>query len=762
MLSVFKREMRAMFCTWRGYGFIAMFCVNYCLMRLVYNFLSLYGNVYGAMHYESIFWVLPASLIVSIPHLTFLMLDHERRKGTFSFLNSLPLKKRDIFFGKYLAAGTLILSVYAVLLAVDALLGFYGGADILTLIFIIWGFILIANLLLAVNMLCCVVFKNRIAALAIGYGVGVGFNAFTMCLYLVPKTVSEIVSPLSLFGAYIPLSLGLLDIAAFVLWLTVGGVLVFIAYMLFKRGWKPMLAVVIAAVVVLNAALCLIPDRFRRIDLTSSDSYTLSEDTLKYFGELDDKITLNVIEADGSDPKYEYFLRRVDESSKNIDVKWLSAEDARSITDPLGVTEYIAPYLIVAESEKRSTALFYSEVISYYTENTDLIEYVFFGSEVSLGYYENIKSTLKASYDKAVAENNSETAESDAYFLSLLAMETKMYFNGEPYICGVVEYLTVDVVPKRYVLTGHGEASFSETEMGYYILEEMGLEHTPLDTAASPAIPADAVSILVINPQNDISEAEAELFLNYLNGGGQMTFFTAEENLSMSNLMSVIRAYGLSAESGAVGEIAKIEIKGETEGEENSEPEYETVHRNLVDVHVNTAHKATAELKEMINNVTPKINNGNAISFNNELSGYTLTPILTTSESSYIGDAKDELAPRTVAAVSDREGGGTLLWFTGATSFTEPILDEDVSEAVRTRVYSNIAVVISSFGLAPFTYESRYDEGAEGVVPEAKPYDTRLLSVNETNFLWQPLIIVIAIVIIAVVGIIFCYKRKKA
>ena len=518
------------------------------------------------------------------------------------------------------------------------------------------------------------------------------------------------------------------------------------------RNIKVIIAVLIAAVVLLNIAVGLIPDRYRRIDLTSSDSYTLSDETVGYLRGLDEKVTLYVIDADGSNLKYEYLLKRIDSASKMVDVKWISSADAKELTDPLGVTEAVTPYFVVAKSDRRSMFAPYSEMVTYRTDNTSLASFLE-TNELSAYEYEYCKQMLAQN-----AQTNSEYAQSYASMLELLLYDTEMYFRGEAYISKVLEYVTVETIPARYVLTGHGETPFSETEMGYYVLGEMGLDHKALDTAAHAHIPDDAVSILVIHPKYDISKDEADMFLSYLNGGGQMTFFTSEENLGMPNLMSVINAYGLSSKGGAVSEIAKIEV---TDGEnkdgeeaENTEKQYETVHRSEVAVSINTEHKATEELKGQ--SMTPRVTNGNAIDHPAK-DGFDLTPILTTSESAYIGDNSSELAPRTLAALSEKTDGGALMWFTGAQSFTEPRLKGDITDEQKLKVYSNIVTVISTFGLAPFSYESELT-----AVPDAKPFGARLMSVTETNFIATVIVTGCAVVILSVVGAILCYKRRKA
>ena len=102
---------------------------------------------------------------------------------------------------------------------------------------------------------------------------------------------------------------------------------------------KLICAIVIAAVVVLNVAAQFIPETLRRFDTTASDSYTLSESAKEYLSSVSEKVTLYVIDSDGSDIKYEYLLRRIDALCENIDVKWTSTEDAEPQLKALGLSD---------------------------------------------------------------------------------------------------------------------------------------------------------------------------------------------------------------------------------------------------------------------------------------------------------------------------------------------------------------------------------------------------------------------------------------
>lgn len=501
------------------------------------------------------------------------------------------------------------------------------------------------------------------------------------------------------------------------------------------------IAVVIAAVILLNVGLQFLPDTVKRFDITGEKSYTLSDTTKKYLSSLDEKVTVYVLDADGSDIKYEYWLDRLDSSFKNIDVKWTTFDKVTDKLTALGVKlESASPYVLIIESEKRSMVLSYADLITYRTNNSDLIS-IIQKSEMTAEEY-NYWLKMFAQY----AQSSSEYASQYAQMLQILVYDVEKYFNAESYLCKIVEYVTVDVIPARYTLTGHGETDFSKTEMGYQLSSVMGKSYAALDMTDGKEIPKDAVSILVIAPTADISKSEADTLISFLEDGGQMTFFTNEANLDMPNLMSVIRAYGLNAEKGVVGEVVEVAA----DSAEDTEKKTEYRDSVAVDLYEKWQNAIGVE-------ISPVVSGGNSISFENK-DGIEFKHILTSQSTYIVGESDPVPEPRTLAALSQKKGGGTLLWFTGAESFTKAILSkEDANNAeIMIPLQSNIYIVFASLTLAPVTYESTV------TVPDAKYYGERLMSVNETSYVLYAVVIIVLVVALAIFGVIFWYKRKKA
>jgi len=536
---------------------------------------------------------------------------------------------------------------------------------------------------------------------------------------------------------------------------------------------KIIISVAVAVLLLLNVGLWFIPERFKKIDITANDAYTLSDGTKTFLSGLDEKITLYVLDADGSDTRYEYLLGLLD-GYKNVDVKWMSSKKATHLLEPMGLTvpeDKKIPYFIVIESEKRTAYLDHYSLFSYVNSNSDLVSFISYiesmtGQDLattnSSGYAEMSIEQYELLLDliSTYAQNDSQNAATYVSYYSSLIYDTQQYFYGEVALSKKIEEAIVDKIPTRYMLTGHGETPVGNTWLGF-MLSEMGLQCKDLNTTESLEIPSDAVSVMVLAPTSDITEAEAQTLLNYLGGGGQITFITSDANLSMPNLMSVINAYGMSANSGTVGE--RVEVKNSTDestvGPEaapdpSAEPKYEST--DSVTAYLNTDHDALSVLKNL--SVVSKITKGNDIDISAKLEGIKTTALLTTSENCYIGEYSEEdseMKHMILAAIAEKENGGKLLWFTGASSFLNTI-SSDTTEEQYVTMYGNCITVVSTAALAPLSYESTL------TLPSARPYASKYLTVTDTNFVFSVIVVIVAVVAASVTGLIIWYRRKKA
>jgi len=238
MFSVYKRELRDLFCGYRGYTFIALFSLGYCAVRMIYHYLCMYQLYQGVSNIEDILTFLPAAFALSVPVMTFSLYENERKNNVFSFLRSLPLTAENVVLGKYLALLTAFIAPYAVLIVSDIVLGFYSGVSALTIVSGIVAYIFICNAMLALNVFLSSAIKNKFVALGVSYGVSVALVALVATSHLMPHWLMSLVNHLSVIGTYTSVVFGHMDITAVVLWLTMVAVFGYLSFAVVKSEMK--------------------------------------------------------------------------------------------------------------------------------------------------------------------------------------------------------------------------------------------------------------------------------------------------------------------------------------------------------------------------------------------------------------------------------------------------------------------------------------------------------------------------------------------
>ena len=177
MITMYKRELRALYLGYRGYTFTAVFAVLYCAVRMVYNYFNIYKTSLGYFNAEYMLTFLPAAFALAVPVITFSIFERERKDESFTFLRSLPLRTRDVLLGKYFSLLTAFFIPYVLLIVLDLVLGAYSGVALLTVVLSHISYVLICNAMLSVSFFCAAFVKNRIVALLISYGVALGLKA---------------------------------------------------------------------------------------------------------------------------------------------------------------------------------------------------------------------------------------------------------------------------------------------------------------------------------------------------------------------------------------------------------------------------------------------------------------------------------------------------------------------------------------------------------------------------------------------------------
>lgn len=266
-------------------------------------------------------------------------------------------------------------------------------------------------------------------------------------------------------------------------------------------------AIVIAIAVFANVFVNALPAKWTQFDTTSSQLYSLSQQTEMILDSLTQDVTIYwVVQSGREDDTLGTLLDRYAAMSDHVTVEKRDPD-----VYPTFIQQYVTGGIynnsLIVESEDRHTYVSYEDIYEYdYSE-----DYFYTG--------------------------NAEVS-----------------FGGEGALTGAIDYVISEVLPKMYVLTGHGEKTMSTSFQS--AVEKQNVELSTLSLLTVEAIPEDADCILLYGPESDISETEKDTILEYLRGGGSMILITdpPEDGGERPNLDALMAYYGVTAQNGIVVE----------------------------------------------------------------------------------------------------------------------------------------------------------------------------------------------------------------
>ena len=272
--------------------------------------------------------------------------------------------------------------------------------------------------------------------------------------------------------------------------------------------------VVIAFVIVVNLMVGELPTTVTKFDTSSLKLYTLTNSTIDIVEGLTEDVTMYYIAQNGTeDINIEEMLNRYSSYSNRIKVRKIDPTSNPGFSDKY--TDDLSNNSVIVESAKRSSVVTNEEIYTKQYTEEDIYNYYMTGMEPS----------------------------------------GTTYFNGEGALTTAIDYVTAEDLPVLYIVTGHGEATVSETVLADAKAENILTEELALLTVTE--IPADAGAVMINAPTSDISETERDVLLTYLDLGGKMILVTDYESFSdakMPNLAAVAKAWGLQAQSGLLME----------------------------------------------------------------------------------------------------------------------------------------------------------------------------------------------------------------
>lgn len=276
-------------------------------------------------------------------------------------------------------------------------------------------------------------------------------------------------------------------------------------------------AVAVVAAVVLNVCASLLPENIKKIDLTASGMFEISEATLSLLTERENIEIVYLAEDGEEDLICEQMLTRVDEQCAGITVTRidpvLHPEEAAEYTD------YVSGSFVVKSPIRQRTVSAY-----------DLYEYELEGYEGQRYSYAEYYEYQSYYPDTAVTE----------------------YYVGERELLSALAYVTADTLPTVYFTAGHGESDPDAAFTGYLDADNITL--SVMDTTALTALPDDANAIVMINPKEDLSAPECLMLKTYINSGGHVVLYTEYDTDTLTNLEQLLSELGMQRVGGVVRE----------------------------------------------------------------------------------------------------------------------------------------------------------------------------------------------------------------
>ncbi len=172
-------------------------------------------------------------------------------------------------------------------------------------------------------------------------------------------------------------------------------------------------------------------------------------------------------------------------------------------------------------------------------------------------------------------------------------------------------------------LTGHGERSDPRERRGFNVarkaLQSEGYELADLSLLKEGEVPKDAAVVIIAAPQKDLLPPEAAALQKYLEGGGRL--FILLDPLQNAGLQNLLAGYGVTLDNGIIFEFNQL-----------------TQDRAILSPIVTQygTHRITQDFSLFTIFPSPR-----PLILNKELKTVTLTPLVTTSPSSWAKFGKD-------------------------------------------------------------------------------------------------------------------------
>lgn len=302
-LILTKRELWAIFSSLQTYIVLGLYLVILTILSFVFGRLSEYGTSDLSQFYTYVV----GSFVIIIPALTMGLVSREKDKGTIEYLLTQPVKDITYVISKFLSASLLVVTLMVLTLPfVITILLFSSDADLGQIFMQFLSPSLVGLSFAAIGITFSSIFSSEITAFVASLVTSVVmFLIGSDLLSFLPEFIKSFLNKFSILNHYQSLSRGVFDFRDIVFFVALIAIfflatLYYILRMKYPRGdkklaryWKLNVALIIFFI-----AFAYVGDVFNiRIDLTSNQKYTLSQETRKIINTPDSELRIDFFES---------------------------------------------------------------------------------------------------------------------------------------------------------------------------------------------------------------------------------------------------------------------------------------------------------------------------------------------------------------------------------------------------------------------------------------------------------------------------------
>lgn len=579
MLALIKKELKSLFFSPAFLAVISVVSAIPVITLAVFLKLSQaqseqYQRIYAG--FENIISLMVLVFALVIPAVAIASVCREKKEGTDELIYSMPLIDGALVFSKLIGISLFFAIPSGLMAFFPILLRNFGEVNLLHAYSALALLVVFEIFIASLSVMIAEKAERLVISLVISYSViAISFilGVLSSVVRLLPfgtgfdKVFGGILFELSIFKKADTAIYELLDWSAFVFFIL--GIVVFtiIAVTNTKRKIATTL-VSIALVACVGVLPLLLPYSIRQIDINEQKLYTPGQSTVNYLSSVNEEITVYLINPYTSDSELYNVILRTVESSKSVKLKIVNSDEDKDILAKYGLQNEAfdtLKYSLIVQGSKRWIFMNAQDYSSYY--NNDMGHLTVDQYLYRKDYCYNLLSSLYSSYE-------SLNEEAKSAFQNLLAVydslenETLLCLQFENALVDAIAYVTADMIPTVYFLTGHGEE---------------GTATNPYDFAANKTFPENADVLVINSPSEDYTEAEVDMLISYVDNGGKIYILTDVENYTMPNLMRFLAYYGLSVNSGVISVDDKTAIPVSINKEHSAFKEMDTKQVMIVD-----------------------------------------------------------------------------------------------------------------------------------------------------------------------------------